>query len=105
MTRTKTEITSLDDLIRSREFESYQESVLGNDCWINDPDRAKRMSDAAEHGCDGSTPGECIQDWQDFLDSLSFDDDEEHIYDQIKAEIDECYEWHINNGSLDTELG
>lgn len=33
--------------------------------FINEPERAARCRDAAEHGCDGKTHAEVIDDWRD----------------------------------------
>ena len=46
--------TSLDELIRSREFNDFQADLLGNDLFINDPERADRIHEASENGADGS---------------------------------------------------
>jgi hypothetical protein len=109
----------LNEMYRSRGFQIFQESKLGNDLFINDPDRAKRIYDAAEEGCEGSTHAEVMEDWREYLDTVKIyipdmDTDVEDIakcditqatYDAILKEIDECEAWHEKNGSLHNEIG
>ena len=118
---------TLEEMYNSREFAIYQESKLGNDLFINDPERAARIHDAAEYGTDGSTTQETIDDWREFLESYESEaaaeldgatyetDDEKEaeflhaekvkeLEDTIKAisaEIDKCEMWHQMNGSLE----
>lgn len=118
----KREFDNLSEMIRSSAFQSFQESRLGNDLFIDDPQRAERIHDAAENGCNGSTHGEVIQDWRDFLndrysvvvydspydaddllDGKSFDITES-TRAKIDKEIDDCEEWHIKNGSINQEI-
>lgn len=111
---------TLDEMIRSREYDDYIGDKLGNMLYLDDPDRADRRDKASENGAEGSTHAEIIQDWRDFLATLSeFDpefhdqeDLENHDFDITKEqgeaigkEIDDCEEWHRNNGSLDQEIG
>ena len=106
--------TSLDDLTRSREFDDFRADLLGNDLFINDPERADRIYKASEDGADGSYHAEVLQDFRDFLNTLSIidpEDDEpagditEEVHDSIVAEIDACEAWHEKNGSLWQEVG
>ena len=106
--------TSLDDLTRSREFDDFRADLMGNDLFINDPERADRIHEASENGADGSFHAEVIQDFRDFLNTLSIIDPEddqpagditEEVYDSIVAEIDACEAWHEKNGSLWQEVG
>lgn len=107
--------TSLDDLIQSREFNDFQADLLGNDLFINDPERADRIHEASENGADGSYHAEVIQDFRDFLNTLPIIDEEddepntgvitEAVYNSILAEIDACEAWHEKNGSLWQEVG
>lgn len=101
----------LDEMIRSRDFESYISDRLGNDLFINDPNRADRIWRAAEDGADGSTHAEVIDDWRDFLrdvwkDELSEDRD---LADEraalIESAIDAAEAWHEANGTLHQEIG
>ena len=59
--------TLLQEMLDSREWNSYQGDRLGNDLFISDPDRANRIQRAAEDGADGSTHAEVIDDWREFL--------------------------------------
>ena len=110
------------EMLDSRAFQTFQESKLGNDLFISDPDRAERIHDAAEDGCDGSTHAEHIDDWREFVDDLKddamrqawkLDDAEEDKaeaainawHDAITAEIDACEAWHEANGSLHNQIG
>ena len=43
---------TLDQLINTDEFMMFISDKLGNDLFINDPDRADRIHEAAEFGCD-----------------------------------------------------
>jgi hypothetical protein len=107
---------TLHDMINSTEYQGYISDRLGNDLFINDPDRASRCHDAAEDGADGSTHREVIQDEREFLDGLKiydpdFDEDDSQAdltqaqYDALSAELDAVEQWHENNKSLDTEIG
>lgn len=102
---------TISELLSHPQWDGYISSKLGNELFINDPERAERINDAAEHGCDGSTHYETIQDWRDFADmlyrNLSWDEREEveHIKDSLDSEINQCEEWHDKNGSLHNEIG
>ncbi|HSG04878.1 MAG TPA: hypothetical protein VLB09_00615 [Nitrospiria bacterium] len=84
----------------------------------------ERCREAAEHGAEGSTHAEIIQDWRDFLDQLESEhrrelenqDKEENeieadlaafeeTLERITAEIDACEAWHEKAGSLHSEIG
>lgn len=93
---------TLEDLYRSDEYDRFIGDRLGNDLFINDPDRADRCHRAARDGADGSYHAEVIEDWRAFLDTLELP---ERVKDRINAEIDECEAWHDANGSLYTEIG
>lgn len=114
----KTDFTTLDAMIRSREFENYISSKLGNDLFINDPNRAERIADYAEEGGDGSSHAEIIEDWREFFETLKcfdpeFDDIEDidryditlETKDAIEKEIQDCQDWHQENGTLHTIIG
>jgi hypothetical protein len=109
---------TLEDLYKSEEFQIYIEQTLGNDLFIRQPDRANRIYNAAEYGCNGSTHEEVIDDYLSFLKTLKvFDpnfnnenekencDIEQAVFDLIEKEIEECREWHRKNGSLFNEIG
>jgi len=96
-------IHSLDDLLRSEEF---QESRFGSssDDWISDPERRARVEAAAEFGADGSTHAEHIEDWRRSL-RERFQELPDLVRQRIEAEIDEVESWHQRNGSLDDQVG
>lgn len=86
-----------------------------SDDWINDPERMERCHDAAEHGADGSTHAEIIQDWRDYA-AAAYDDarrmaeedelDElDRLEAKLEAELDALEAWHEQNGTLYQEIG
>ncbi len=96
-------IATLHELINSREFDAYRGDKLGNDLFINDPERAERCYDAAENGSDGSTHAEIIEDWRDFLATL--DDLSDSLREDIQQEINDCEAWHEKQGTLWEQVG
>lgn len=114
---------TLRDIYSSDGFALFIESKLGNDLFINDPERAERIHNAAEHGCDGSTHAEHIEDWTEYAQELfdeaeratweiEDDDEQENALtaledwrERIMAEIQSCEQWHEKNGSLYSEVG
>lgn len=112
---------TLDEMIRSEEWQSYEASVGDvQSLLLSDPDRADRMIKASEDGCDGSTHAEIIEDWREFLGTLKVYDPDFHDKEDLETrdfditkeqeeaitkEIDDCEEWHRNNGSLNEEVG
>lgn len=119
----KTELpTTVHALLNHPGWDGFISDKLGNDLFINDPDRAARIHDAAEDGCDGSTHAEHIEDWREFADILEREaqrdcdgetDDEtdenekavETAFAALSADIDACEEWHRENGSLEIVVG
>ena len=98
-----TTITSLNDLLNSPEYDGSRFGSSSDD-WLHDEDRAQRCHNAAADGCDGSTHGEHIQDWRDCLANY-FDDLDDDTRAAIEKEIDDCEQWHVDNGSIDQEVG
>ncbi len=113
---------TLRDLYGSDGFDLYIGSTQGSDFFINDPDRAARCHDAAEHGADGSTHAEHINDWREYaeqlreeagriawrLDEPQDEEAEKEIeawHARITAEIDACEAWHAEKGDLHEESG
>jgi len=94
-------IQCLNDLVNSKEFASWQEAN-SNDLFFSAPERAERIYEAAEYGADGSTHEEIIQDMRECLASLELS---EKVDAAISQELDDVYDWHLNNGSLDAEIG
>ena len=85
-------------------------------------DRYNRCHEAAEHGSDGSTHAECIDDFREFgrglFDEASrqafrlLDDEGDKAEDQIadkrdafEADCDKLEAWHEANGSLNQQVG
>ena len=102
---------AINDLLSLPQWHSFIESKLGNDLFISDPDRAERMHEAAEHGADGSTHYETIEDWRDFardlFRSLSMDEreDEEKNHEALMDEINSCEKYHDGIGTLHNQVG
>lgn len=102
---------NLKELYSSRGFEIFTESKLGNDLFINDPERAERIHKAAEDGCDGSTHAEIIGDWREYLNQLDISDEyrngdlTQDEFDSIEAEIDACEKYHEEKGTIWEEIG
>lgn len=109
-------IHNLSELIRSNYFQSFESSKLGNDLFINDPERAERIHNAAESGCDGSTHGEHIEDFREcnelaereiyrpMFRAMGFECFEElatALREYIELEIQDTEEFHAKNGTLD----
>jgi hypothetical protein len=100
-------------MVSSREYQDYLASRLGSDLFISEPERATRIADAAEEGCDGSYHSEHIEDQRQYLKSLKvFDPDYDDIddatfditmavYDAISKELDDIEEDHIKDGTID----
>jgi hypothetical protein len=105
----KTTFKKLSDVLKSHELDSFLGDKLGNDLFINDPERADRIIEAAENGCDGSTHQEHIEDWREFMETLTVEDDDtgditSDNFDSIMDEILACEAWHEKNGSLNAEI-
>ena len=102
---------TIDELLNHPKWDGFIGSKLGNDLFINDPERAERIHEAAEYGSDGSTHYEIIGDWREFADmlfrSLPWDerDQAEPLRDALDSEINQCEEWHEKNGTLHDEVG
>jgi hypothetical protein len=98
------------DIIDAPDFHPFPRS---SDEWLYSPDRMKRVTNAAEHGEDGSTHAEIIEDWRDYARekyrearrALDYDDEAgEAQLDadeaQLDAELDACETWHKERGTL-----
>ena len=102
---------TIDDLLSHPKWDGFIGSKLGNDLFINDPERAERIHDHAESGSDGSTHAERMEDWREFaLDlwrSLSMDEAkaERKNYLALMDAINGCEEWHDHVGSLHEVIG
>lgn len=101
--------TFIDWFIRS-EYVEQLTSDRDSD-FINKPERAARVHDAAEFGCDGKTHAEVINDWRD---AFGYWLSEEHPnYWQTSERFETLVMllftrtelWHEHNGSLFKEIG
>jgi hypothetical protein len=75
-----------------------------SDDWINDPDRMARCHDAAEHGADGSTHQEAIEDMRATF-RRSIPSRCERLSNAADRYCNELDAWHDANGSLFQEIG
>lgn len=80
--------------------------------FINEPERAARCWDAAEHGCDGKTHAEVINDWREAFtywlqDRARWGHSEEwpRFEAAVNAHFESVEQWHEKNGSLHEEIG
>lgn len=118
----------------SQAFYEWQGNKLGNDLFINDPDRANRIHESAEHGFDGSTHAEHIEDLQEYADEhyatlsracdrLSTDSADpaeiasfeaecsalekeiETAQETLDADLARLEKWHEENGTLNEQIG
>lgn len=97
----------VDCFIRSRFVESLTEERDSD--FINESERASRVADAAEEGCDGKTHAEVIQDWRNAFSYWLRGRRSFNSYDRFEAAVsahfDAVEEWHEKNGSLWQEIG
>jgi hypothetical protein len=106
--------TCLSDLYEHPDFLPFGSE---NGDWIRDTERMRRCWDAAEHGAEGSTHAEVMQDWREFLDTLESDAKRKTLWhdrvmseverraNAIREEIDACEAWHEEAGSLHEMVG
>ncbi len=102
--------TCLDEMYNCSMYQGWISDRLGNDLFLSDPERADRIHKYAEDGSDGSTHGEVINDWDEFLEDcidvydLDEDDPEDlyrsvnnlilkTTYNKVKREIEQCRDW------------
>jgi hypothetical protein len=98
------------DILTAPDFHPFPRS---SDEWLYSPDRMARCNNAAEHGENGSTHAEIIEDWREYSRekyrearrALDYDDEAgEAQLDadeaQLDAELDACEAWHEEHGTL-----
>jgi len=91
-----------EDIVRSLDFSGY---MFGDSCdmYIDDPERAARVSDASVEGACGSTHDEIIQDQIDALQHLL------HGYplcaEAAEVHLESVRRYHFNMGTLHQEVG
>lgn len=77
--------------------------------FINEPDRASRCWDAAESGSDGRTHSEAIDDMRDAFRAWVRDrrmwTEPERFIAAVEDHWDSLEQWHLKNGSLDSQIG
>ncbi len=109
-------IETLEELYNSEGFSYFISDKLGNNLFINDPERADRIHEAAKESCDGSTHQETIEDWREYLEiyfselltpNFASDGEEEGweaLKEENKAKIEDeiatCEAFHEKNGTL-----
>lgn len=104
-------------------FYRWQSEKLGNDLFINAPERAARIDKAAADGGDGSLHCEHIDDMREFagilygeyVSALSDIENDEQYGDaedrllkrltKLDDDFKQLEEWHIKNGSYEQEVG
>ncbi len=96
---------NLAEMLKNQNFIVWQSDHINNIA-IDDPSRYNRCRKAAEHGADGSTHAEMMEDWMEFLefhsDGLDISSGEYH---RLLAEIHDLWDWHDKHGSLHEEVG
>jgi hypothetical protein len=92
----------LNAFLNSRLWDSYQSDYSLNlqHWYINDPERAERMDKAFSNGNFGLTHAETMEDWRDCIQSSTL---APGTKSRLHKEVDECWDWHKKNGSLDEE--
>lgn len=93
---------TINDILNSREYDGFISDRLGNDLFLSYPDRADRLAEYAEDGCDGSTHAEVIEDWIAFVDSCNLPD---RCKNRLYKEIADVEQWHVDNGSIHEIIG
>lgn len=97
----------VDWFIRSEYVQNW--TAEKDSAFINEPERAARCYDAAEHGCDGRLHAEVIEDWREALNGWIRDYHRNHnrglFLDAVEAHFDRIEQWHETNGSLWEEIG
>ena len=92
---------TLHQFLRSDYFQTWLDSRLGNNLFINDPDRADRVQKYAKQGVDGNYAIEYIQDCRDAWKDYCMDHDVSDVdQDAVKQEIDQVEGYHERIGTL-----
>jgi len=109
--------TTVTELLAHPRWDGFIADRLGNELFLNDPDRADRCYEAAEDGCDGSTHAEHITDWREFAELL-YGDEHRAVWDDDQAsaalaaasealekDITRCESFHKAAGTLHEQVG
>jgi len=78
--------------------------------FINEPDRARRVAEAAMDGADGRTHSEVIEDWREAFESWIYErrkytSEPERFITAVEDHFDSIEAWHDSHGSLFKEIG
>ncbi len=99
--------TFVDWFVRSEYMQTWHESAVSADFGLDG--RFGRCMDAAEHGADGNTHAEVIQDWRAAFSAWVRDKrlwtHPERFTSAVEAHFDRVEAWHEQNGSLYQEIG
>ncbi len=93
---------TLNDMLNSDAYQRWESVRLGNDLFINDPERAARIYEYAEEGLNGSTHDEVLQDWRDYIADANLPD---VVKEALHTEVNAAEQWHIDNGSITDVIG
>lgn len=95
----------VEDFLETEFWQDWDESNRSDIPWRN-PSRAERMYKAAENGADGSTHAEIIADWAKAADAALREGRIGPIRNALLiANINQTWDWHFHNGSLNYEVG
>ena len=92
------------DVHNSMQWYGYISDKLGNDLFVNDPERAERIHSASENGADGSTHAEHLEDMREFLELFQANLTKP-AYASLLTELDKSEAWHETHGTLHDEVG
>ncbi len=95
---------TLSEMIRSEEYRNWESETI-QEFGFSNPALFDRIQEAASEGIDGRTHAEIIEMWRDYLRnnlSRTLSDEE---YAALEKEIDETWDWHLKNGSLEQSAG
>ncbi len=102
--RRPTNFELLEWFVRSDYFAIWQESNTSS-MGVENPERLERCYEASEHGAEGSTHSEVIDDWRQAADAYGSDSGHTRVAAAIEKEADLTEIWHKNNGSLYEQIG
>ena len=95
----------LDEFLQTDEWHVWDESNR-SDMGFKDPERAQRCADAAEDGSEGSTHAEIIDDWRRAVECAARNGEIGLVRQALcLKDIENCYQFHFREGSLDEQVG
>lgn len=103
--------TFVDEFIRSEHMQNWHSEAVSSDFHIGG--RFGRCYDAAEHGADGSTHAEIIDDWRKAFKSWLSDklrgawsvNRGDRFSAAVLAYFDSVEQWHIEHETINQEVG